>query len=223
MADSPELASAEKDVFKIVAAVKWLLERMRRVLDTLPTASTDNAVARFDGTTGLLQDSAFIVDDSGHVSSFGGNIKFPATQVASADANTLDDYEEGTFTPGISFTTPGDLAVTYTLQTGTYTKKGREVTVSALVIAATFTHTTAAGNLLITGLPFTVGNSAFGNLTFTGITKATYTNYTGQTLVGTTTIGCSAAGSGVAAAAVVAADVPSGGTPLLGTTICYNI
>ena len=28
-------------------------------------------------------------------------IKFPATQVASTDANTLDDYEEGTFTPVI--------------------------------------------------------------------------------------------------------------------------
>jgi len=29
----------------------------------------------------------------------GGQIKFPATQNSSADANTLDDYEEGTWTP----------------------------------------------------------------------------------------------------------------------------
>ena len=29
-------------------------------------------------------------------------VQFPATQVASADANCLDDYEEGTWTPSIS-------------------------------------------------------------------------------------------------------------------------
>ena len=32
-----------------------------------------------------------------------GNVAFPATQVASADANTLDDYEQGTFTIGQTF------------------------------------------------------------------------------------------------------------------------
>ena len=30
----------------------------------------------------------------------GGKIAFPATQVAAADPNTLDDYEEGTWAPG---------------------------------------------------------------------------------------------------------------------------
>lgn len=62
-------------------------------------STTDNAAARFDGTTGLLQNSAFIIDDTGHVTSFGGNLAFPATQAASAGANVLDDYEEGTWVP----------------------------------------------------------------------------------------------------------------------------
>jgi hypothetical protein len=40
----------------------------------------------------------------------GAGITFPAAQSASSDANTLDDYEEGTWTPNVGGT------ATYTLQ-----------------------------------------------------------------------------------------------------------
>jgi len=88
-------------------------------------------------------------------------ITFPATQVASADANTLDDYEEGTWTPTLTFATPGTLAVTYSQQTGNYTKVGNLITarysitinIGGLVIG------TASGGLKITGLPFTVSGT----------------------------------------------------------------
>jgi len=53
----------------------------------------------------------------------GSGITFPATQSASSDANTLDDYEEGTWTPTVGGT------ATYTSQSGTYTKVGRLMTV----------------------------------------------------------------------------------------------
>lgn len=59
-----------------------------------------------------------------------GQIAFPATTVPSADANTLDDYEEGTWTPVLTFATPGDLSVAYSTQAGSYTKIGRQVMVS---------------------------------------------------------------------------------------------
>jgi hypothetical protein len=52
----------------------------------------------------------------------GGQITFPATAVPSANANTLDDYEEGTWTPIIG-------AVTLT-NAGRYTKIGRLVHIS---------------------------------------------------------------------------------------------
>ena len=63
---------------------------------------------------------------TGLVTLDGGQIKFPATQVPSADANTLDDYEEGTWTPAIAFggATTG---ITYLSQVGTYTKIGKRV------------------------------------------------------------------------------------------------
>ena len=77
---------------------------------------------------------------------YGGiGIKFPATQAPSSDANTLDDYEEGTWTPG-------GFGITFSSATGKYTKVGNLVTVW---FSATF-PTTSNGNIAyILGLPFT--------------------------------------------------------------------
>jgi hypothetical protein len=139
-----------------------------------PASSTDNAVARFNGTTGKkIQNSSFIVDDSGHISSFGGNIAFPASQSASGDANTLDDYQEGSFTPVFTAATP-PTGVTYGTQVGDYTKIGNLV-LFHLRVQLTNKGAGGAGAISITGLPFTsandIGNTAdigHDNITFTG-------------------------------------------------------
>jgi hypothetical protein len=55
-----------------------------------------------------------------------GQVRFPASQSASADANTLDDYEEGTFTPTLTFG-GASVGMTYTTQVGAYTKIGNRV------------------------------------------------------------------------------------------------
>ena len=55
-------------------------------------------------------------------STSGSGISFPATQSASTDANTLDDYEEGDWTPSVGGT------ATYTARYGKYTKIGNVVT-----------------------------------------------------------------------------------------------
>jgi hypothetical protein len=54
-------------------------------------------------------------------STSGAGITFPATQSASTDANTLDDYEEGSWTPSIG----GN--ATYTSRSGRYVKVGKVV------------------------------------------------------------------------------------------------
>jgi hypothetical protein len=83
-------------------------------------------------------------------------VKFLATQVPSADANTLDDYEEGTFTATLmgSVTNPTIPVTT----TGYYTKIGRQVTVS--IYFSGFTTTGASGNLMVSGLPFAAHSTA---------------------------------------------------------------
>ena len=86
-------------------------------------------------------------------------ITFPATQVASADANTLDDYEEGTFTP--SFESTGISAITYgTGRNGYYTKVGRLVTVTINIMTQSITVTDSSAVVTISGLPFTVSSSS---------------------------------------------------------------
>jgi hypothetical protein len=84
----------------------------------------------------------------------GGQITFPATAVPSADANTLDDYEEGSFTPawGASTTAP---TVTYVVQQGYYTKIGNIVNVIIGLVNAS--KSGGSGDLTITGLPFVPG------------------------------------------------------------------
>ena len=79
-------------------------------------------------------------------SASGAGISFPATQSASSDANTLDDYEEGTWTPSLTGT------ATYTTQVGKYTKIGNFVWAAfRLKINAIGTSN---GAVQVEGLPF---------------------------------------------------------------------
>jgi hypothetical protein len=69
--------------------------------------------------------------------------------------STMTAYDEGTFTPTLTWGTPGDEVIAYTTQSGIYTRIGDFVHASVYLVTSTFTHTTAAGNLLISSLPFT--------------------------------------------------------------------
>lgn len=82
-------------------------------------------------------------------------LAFPATQAASSNANTLDDYEEGTWTPVVEGSSTAGSG-SYSTQTGLYTKIGRMVYYFGRTI---YTGHTGTGNLYITGLPFTVNGT----------------------------------------------------------------
>ena len=84
-------------------------------------------------------------------SSSGAGITFPATQSASSDANTLDDYEEGTWTA--TLVSSGGGAVTIS-SIAKYTKVGNQVLVTVESFNISLSSL-SAGTLTITGLPFT--------------------------------------------------------------------
>ena len=73
-----------------------------------------------------------------------------------AAANALDDYEEGTWTMGITFG-GASTGVTFSNNTGTYTKIGRQVTVTGY--ASLSSKGSATGPAAITGLPFAIANT----------------------------------------------------------------
>ena len=90
---------------------------------------------------------------NGGVLQVSNGITFPATAVACTDVNTLDDYEEGTWTPSLGGT------ATYTSRSGTYTKVGRLVTVTfQLVVNAIGTGSTT----IVSGLPFSPVSDGWG-------------------------------------------------------------
>lgn len=84
-------------------------------------------------------------------------IVFPATQAASAGANTLDDYEEGTWTPALAFG-GGTTGIAYTYQVGTYVKVGQQVTINGHITLSSKGSSTGAATL--TGLPFSTDSTA---------------------------------------------------------------
>jgi hypothetical protein len=131
---------------------------------TPPATNTNRAIT--------LPDAAGALVVSGTTPSLNG-ITFPATQVASADANTLDDYEEGTWTP--SAFDGGGTGITYV---ASYVKIGRQVT-CFFAINGTGLTTTAAGTTL-SGLPFAPSNVPTGsNATYMGISQNGQTNNSG--------------------------------------------
>jgi hypothetical protein len=89
----------------------------------------------------------------------GGQIQFPATQIASGDANCLDDYEEGTFT----MTDASGAGLSLTTSFASYTKIGRQVTVR---FAVSFPSTANASSLQVGGLPFVTGGYSSGVISY---------------------------------------------------------
>ena len=127
-------------------------------------------------STGKLGVGIASSGDANAVIDLAKGINFPDTAVASSDVNTLDDYEEGTWTPAISCNTPGDLSVSYSTQYGKYTKVGRKVYIEAHVVTSAFTHTTASGTVFVSGLPFPCAGTPDGSVgvIWSGWTKAGY-------------------------------------------------
>jgi hypothetical protein len=99
------------------------------------------------------------INSSGVLELTSGQLKFPSSQNASADANTLDDYEEGTWTPVIR---GANTAGTYQLSSAShYIKIGNQVTATSRITMAGTITGGGAGYLQITGLPFSKGNNIY--------------------------------------------------------------
>ena len=129
------------------------------VSGTLPVANGGTGVTTSTGTgnnvlSGVPSFGTTIGVGATTASASGAGISFPATQSASTDVNTLDDYEEGTWTPnqGAGLTVVGAFN-----SSGSYTKIGRLVTVCGLINPAT-SVLSSAGGVISSNLPFTCGS-----------------------------------------------------------------
>tara|TARA_R110000803_G_scaffold111869_1_gene180284 strand:+ start:2173 stop:3039 length:867 start_codon:yes stop_codon:yes gene_type:complete len=130
-------------------------------------------------TTGSTE--AVRMDSSQNVSILAGNlvigtsgkgIDFSAT-AGTGTSELLDDYEEGTWTPTITPVTGSFTTLTYSNNTGYYTKVGRLVTVQFNIFTSNVNATGASGGVQISGLPFTVGADNYAG-SISGMYKWTF-------------------------------------------------
>jgi len=143
-----------------------------------------------------------------------GQLQFPATQNPSSNANTLDDYEEGTFTPTITATS-GSMVMPN--QQGVYTKVGNMVTCTFWV---QFTSSTLSGSpVIMSGLPFTATGSSRPSPSIRPSGFASATNVIGGWLPGGTTYIQIQKYSAGNTSDVSGSDIPGGGE--YGGTIVY--
>jgi hypothetical protein len=126
----------------------------------------------------------------------GKGIDFSATSDGSGTmtSEVLDDYEEGTFTPGISFSGASVGVVYANYCQGAYTKIGRKVTANMLINISS--RGSSTGYFQITGLPFTVGTTLTATSTEAPLSFQSWQNLTtgfttlaGSAISGSTTAG----------------------------------
>jgi hypothetical protein len=150
----------------------------------------------------------------------GNGIDFSATAGPTNGTMTselLDDYEEGDFTPSITVASPGDLNIAYSTRAGKYQKVGDRVTIHVSITTSTFTYTTAAGGITISGMPFATSSGSIGGgggatADWRGITKAGFTQLGMVSNFSVTEFIPRMSGSGQTPASLAITDCPSGGT-----------
>jgi hypothetical protein len=137
-------------------------------------AVTINGTTGITGNSGTLISASTIGVGGATPAASGAGITFPATASASSDANTLDDYEEGTWTATVTTANNNATFTSGQTATGRYTKIGRVITFH--VYLTPNVSNVGTGALRIAGLPFT--NSA----EYTAITNShdTLSASTGQ-------------------------------------------
>jgi hypothetical protein len=129
------------------------------------TASNYIVLSDGDGNPLISTNSTRSVALNGATPQTGTGITFPATQSASSDANTLDDYEEGAWSPTLTSAGGNFTTLAYGDQQGTYTRIGREVTVRGnLYTSGAITAGSASGQVYIAGLPFAASVSNLGQI-----------------------------------------------------------
>lgn len=134
----------------------------------------------------------------------------------------------GTFTPVLTFTAVGDLSVVYVTQLGFWERVGNIIHYWLDIQTSTFTHTTASGQVRITGMPFTSSAiSGFvqesGTVAFEGYTDASYPHLTASLTVNSSQLSITKSGSGQVINVVGAGDMPTAGTVRIRIAGYYRI
>ena len=120
-----------------------------------------DTVLPFNPSTPVYRDNAIDLGNSSNrfkdLYLSGGVVFGDAGGSGTATSNTLDSFEEGTWTPFLSCT-GGNTGITYSSQVAAYTKIGNIVISNAIIVLSS--KGTASGEVRISGWPFTPVNTS---------------------------------------------------------------
>lgn len=120
----------------------------RAGVDNIGVSTNGNALAEF-GTSSIL---------------FNQDLDFASGKGVIFDDETLDEYDEGTWTPVISDAVSGGNTATFTNNASSYTRVGRKVTINFDLSSINTAGMTAGNTLYVQGLPFVSNSGASGSL-----------------------------------------------------------
>lgn len=135
------------------------------IIDERAVAFSDDTVDGIHANTVATANQLLALDANKRMSPDG--IVFPAIAIPSADANTLDDYEEGSWSPVITdglWNATMNASLTY----GTYTKIGDLVHIQCRV--ATTSLGSISSSIYISGLPFNASGTVADSIGYCAMT-----------------------------------------------------
>jgi hypothetical protein len=153
-----------------------------------------------------------------------GNALDIVTVNASETGLTTLPYAISTWVPVVTCVTPGNLTIVYSVQAGHVVRIGAFILLTFRIGTTTFTHTTASGDVIITGVPF--AHTAVDAAVSTGamqlnVTKATYTQFP-IIMISASGLKIGAIGSGVANSTVAITNCPTGTQLDWYGSVCYR-
>lgn len=129
----------------------------------ITTVANDGAIFEYLGSGNwicLFFNPSTITGTGSGVRSTSPSFTTPTLGVATASSvkltgtNPLNYYDSGTITPSliaVTFSTPGDISVSYTTRDVTWTRIGNRVFLRGYILTSAFTYTTSSGGFTITG------------------------------------------------------------------------
>jgi hypothetical protein len=130
------------------------------------------------------------------------------------------------WTPTLTCATPGDLAILYNTQTGSFVRIGNLIIATFNIIASNFTFSTASGNVIIGGTGSLPGTPSFPLTSFGSISIGNYTKSgyaPGSTILNSSGLQIIMTGSGNASVNMAITDFSPPAPPSIQGTIIYFI
>lgn len=164
--DKPASGTSARFVGRMNGDARWAVNLGDQTTEGGGNTGSHFVLRRYADNGTALDNMLIATRAADYISFEKGQIKFPATQNPSTDANTLDDYEEGTFTPTMDFGGSSS-GITYSQQLGKYVKIGRLVHIKIAMDLSNNGSGTGAANIV--GLPFAseadgVGHEVLGRI-----------------------------------------------------------